>query len=89
MTEDEMVRWHHRLDGHEFEQTHKILKDGEAWHATVHGAAEVDTAEQLSNNNRRLKSQALICFQPGWEPQGSIFSFKLHVLRRGNFYIIV
>ena len=20
MTEDEMVRWHHRLDGHEFEQ---------------------------------------------------------------------
>ena len=22
MTEDEMVGWHHRLDGHEFEQTH-------------------------------------------------------------------
>ena len=21
MTEDEMVRWHHQLDGHEFEQT--------------------------------------------------------------------
>ena len=21
MTEDEMVEWHHRLDGHEFEQT--------------------------------------------------------------------
>ena len=26
MTEDEMVGWHHRLDGHEFEQT---LGDGE------------------------------------------------------------
>ena len=26
MTEDEMVRWHHRLIGHEFEQ---ILGDGE------------------------------------------------------------
>ena len=26
MTEDEMVRWHHRPDGHEFEQ---ILGDGE------------------------------------------------------------
>ena len=25
MTEDEMVGWHHRLDGHEFEQT---LGDG-------------------------------------------------------------
>ena len=21
MTEDEMIRWHHRLNGHEFEQT--------------------------------------------------------------------
>ena len=26
MTEDEMVEWHHRLNGHEFEQT---LEDGE------------------------------------------------------------
>ena len=26
MTEDEMVGWHHRLDGHEFEQ---VLGDGE------------------------------------------------------------
>ena len=26
MTEEEMVRWHHRLDGHEFEQ---IPRDGE------------------------------------------------------------
>ena len=26
MTEDEMVGWHHRLDGHEFEQA---LGDGE------------------------------------------------------------
>ena len=27
MTEDEMIGWHHRLDGHEFEQT---LGDGPA-----------------------------------------------------------
>ena len=26
MAEDEMVGWHHRLDGHDFEQT---LRDGE------------------------------------------------------------
>ena len=26
MTEDEMVGWHHQLNGHEFEQT---LRDGE------------------------------------------------------------
>ena len=34
VTEDEMVGWHHRLSGHEFE--HEMMKDGEAWCATVH-----------------------------------------------------
>ena len=40
MTEDEMVGWHHRLDGHEFEQT---LGDGEGQgglHAAVHGVTK-------------------------------------------------
>ena len=38
MTEDEMVEWHHRLNGHEFEQT---PGDGsEAWCAAVHGVAK-------------------------------------------------
>ena len=34
--EEEMVGWHHRLNGHEFEQTlrdREQLKDREAWHA--------------------------------------------------------
>ena len=35
MTEDEMVGWHHRLYGHEFEQTLGDMKDGEAWSAVV------------------------------------------------------
>ena len=29
----------------------EIVKDREAWHATVHGTAELDTTKQLSNNN--------------------------------------
>ena len=37
MTEDEMVGWHHQLNGHEFEQTLGDLKDREAWCAAVHG----------------------------------------------------
>ena len=37
MTEDEMAGCHHRLDGHEFEQT---PRDGEGWRAAVHGVAE-------------------------------------------------
>ena len=43
MTEGEMVGWHHRLDGQEFEQE---MKDVEVWHAAVHGLAKSRT--QLS-----------------------------------------
>ena len=43
MTEDEMVGWHHRLNGHEFEQKlWETVKDKE-----VHGVAKSQT--QLSN----------------------------------------
>ena len=38
-TEDEMVIWHHQLNGHEFEQT-PGKNDREAWHAAVHGLAK-------------------------------------------------
>ena len=31
MTKDEIVGWHHRLNGQEFEQTLGIVKNREAW----------------------------------------------------------
>ena len=37
MTEDEMVGWHHQLNGHEFELTPELVTDREAWCAAVHG----------------------------------------------------
>ena len=40
MTEDEMVEWHHQLDGHESEQAPELVMDWEAWHAVVHGVAK-------------------------------------------------
>ena len=40
MTEDEMVGWHHRLDGHEFEQA---LGVSAGWHAAVRGVAKSQT----------------------------------------------
>ena len=42
-----MVGWHHRLDGHEFEQALGVGDGQEAWHAAVHGVTELDTIEQL------------------------------------------
>ena len=41
MTKDEMVGWHHRLDGHEFEQP--PVMDREVGHAAVHGVAKSQT----------------------------------------------
>ena len=47
MTEDEMVGWHHRLDGHEFEQASGDSEGQGAWRAVVHGVTECQT--QLSD----------------------------------------
>ena len=35
MTEDEMVGWHHRLNGHEFEQTLGDSEGQGSWHAAI------------------------------------------------------
>ena len=41
MTEDEMVGWHHQLNGYEFEQALELVMDREAWRAAVLGAQRV------------------------------------------------
>ena len=47
-----MVRWHHRLNGHEFEQA---PGDGEGQESLAHccpwGHKELDMTERLNNNN--------------------------------------
>ena len=40
--EGEMFGWHHRLDGHESEQTPGHSRNRGAWRAAVHRAAEPD-----------------------------------------------
>ena len=52
MIEDEVVGWHHRLDGYEFEQA---PGDGEGQGSLVccspRDHKESDTTERLNNNN--------------------------------------
>ena len=38
-----MVGWHHRLNGHKFEQARELVKDRETWRAVVHGVAKSQT----------------------------------------------
>ena len=51
MTEEEVVAWHHQLNGHEFEQT---LGDGKGQGSLVccspWGCRESNMTEQLNNN---------------------------------------
>jgi len=48
ITEEELVEWHHRLNGDEFDLA-PIVKDKDAWHAAVHGNTELNSTEQLNN----------------------------------------
>ena len=60
-TEDEMVGWHHRLSGHELEQT---PGDGEGQGSLVHcspwGHKELNTTEQLKKNNSKAYYSTLL-----------------------------
>ena len=42
-TEDEVVGWHHQLNGHELSKLQKLVMDREAWRAVVHGVAKGQT----------------------------------------------
>ena len=68
MTEDEMVGWHHRFNGHEFEQA---PGDGEGQASleccSPWGCKESDRTEWLSNNNWLLQDTeySSLCYTEG------------------------
>ena len=55
MTEDDMIGWHHQLNGHEFEQARR---DGEGLGSlascSLWGCKELDTIERLNNNGMKM-----------------------------------
>ena len=40
MTEDEMLGWHHWLDGHELSKLQELMMNREVWCVAVHGVAK-------------------------------------------------
>ena len=57
MTEDDMVGWHHRLNGHEFAQTPADSGgQGSLECCSPWGCKELDTTERLNNNSKRIHS---------------------------------
>ena len=59
MTEDEMVGWHHRLNGHESEQAPGDSKgQGGLECCSPRGGKESDMTEQLNNNTTISQAKA-------------------------------
>ena len=56
MRENEMVGWHHQLNGHEFQQAPRD-GDGQGSLACFSpwGCKETDMTERLNNNNKAFK----------------------------------
>ena len=85
-----MVGWHHRLNGHEFEQLQERVKDRETWCVAVHGVAKSQT--RLSDfiftfhfhaleKEMATHSSVLAWRIPGTEEPGGLPSMGLHRVR--------
>ena len=82
MTEDEVVGWHHRLDGHDFEQASGV-GDGQggltccgSW-----GDKELDMTEQLMEKEMATHSSVLGWRIPGTGDPGGLPSLGSHRVR--------
>ena len=74
-TENEMVEWHHQLNGHGFEQAPGVGDGQGSWHAAVHGVAKSWTLSDWSE--LRLYRLGLFTSAP---PIGWHFPYSCHLL---------
>ena len=58
MTEDEMVGWHHDSVDMSLCKIQEMVRDREAWHATVHGVAkgQIRLSDWTTTNRSRGKN---------------------------------
>ena len=73
MTEDETVRWHHRLIDMNLSKLRELVMDGETWHTAVHGVSKSQTWLSGLNWTDPWQDtwQGLTRKQPPmWKPEG-------------------
>ena len=75
-----MVGWHHRLNGHEFEQIQEMVMDMEAWRSAVHGGREeLDMTERLNLTELTITSH---------QENQNVGSFSI-LLHKISFYMML
>ena len=76
MTEDEMVGWHHKLNGHEFVQTlGKSEGQGRLARCSPWSCKELDTIEQMNNHQQVILSN----HQTKGSPKSPAMTQPLHL----------
>ena len=81
MTEDEMVGWHHWLNGQSLSKLRELVMDREAWHAAVHGAAQSWT--WLNDWTEVIGKTQVVGFSGGASGKESVCQCRRH--KRGKF----
>ena len=69
MTEDELVGWHHRANGHEFESRQELVMDREAWGAAVHEIAWLSNWAELNWTTEQSREEPARNPSPGMSQQ--------------------